>query len=149
MKSILILVAVTAMALLVFVPVALAQSVPPAYEPMPGFNQPDYLNPAFDNPDIPSGGGTAPASPSSATTSPAATASPSATASSSATASPSASASASASTTSSASPNASASTLPDTGGISLHPALSLVAFLVLVGSGALVLKLTRGRDAAP
>jgi hypothetical protein len=119
MKRTITMLAMSAMAVLLFAPAALAQgSAPPALDPMPGFNQPDYLNPAFDNPDVPGGGATAPASPN-ATTNPVATASPSATASPGVTADPSASASASTSATSSASPSASAGSLPDTGGVPL------------------------------
>jgi hypothetical protein len=153
-KKTLISLAATAMAVLLLAPGAMAQYQAPALDPMPGFNQPDYTNPAFDNPDIPTDGATAPASPSSSTATPAATTSPSATASPSASASPSVaaspSASASTSATSSATPSASASasTLPDTGGTPLFPALAVVAFVVLAGSGILAQRLVRGRDAA-
>ena len=146
MKKTITALAMSAMAVLLFAPEALAQgSAPPALQPMPGFNQPDYLNPAFDNPDIPGAGTTAPASPD-ATTSPVPTASPDATTSPSATANPSAPASSSA--TSSASPSASAGTLPDTGGMPLSLVLAVVAFLVLLASGGLVLRITGSRGAA-
>lgn len=139
MKRTIIVLAMSAMAALLFAPAVLAQaSAPPALQPMPGFNQPDYTNPAFDNPDIPGAGATAPASPD-ATTSPVPTASPDATTSPSATASPSVTASPSAS--------ASASTLPDTGGAPLSPAFAVVAFLGLLASGGLVLRFTRSRGA--
>src|SRR5215213_4556121 len=88
-------------------PAATAQSVPPAYDPMPGFNEPDYTNPAYDNPDIPG---------STATASPTATATPTA----SSTASP-------------AAESPAASSLPESGGSSAAPLVAIAAILVLVG----------------
>lgn len=104
------------MAVLLLAPAAMADPV------LPGFNQPDYLNPAFDNPDIPGAVPSAPAN-SEETESPTATESPAA--SPSATASPSASHSAS----------PSSGELPDTGGPSPVLPVSLVAALALVGLG--------------
>jgi len=146
MKQIMTVLAMSAIAVLLLAPAALAQgSAPPALQPMPGFNQPDYLNPAFDNPDIPGAGATAPASPD-AKTSPVPTASPDATTSPGATASPSVTASPSAPASTTA--TSSASVLPDTGGTPLSPVLAVVAFLVLLASGGLVLRFTGSRGAA-
>jgi hypothetical protein len=136
-KRMMILLIVSAMAVLLIAPAAMADSALPAYDPMPGFNQPDYLNPAFDNPDMPVGGGTATAGP---TASPTTTASPTATANASPTA------------TATASPEAdegsTASSLPKTGSPSLTPAVTLVATLALVVGGIAALRLVLRRGAA-